>query len=332
VIVPAPAEAPPAEDFPDVQSAPPQDEFSGFAPSEPEPSLARQVQKKARKPRKPGALIAPLVCLAILAAVGAGYYVANIPRLGGELEGTPLTDSEPLGGVVPSADIDLPAEDRKEILADLAKSPAELKSKLARVVFRGEPEGLLIELQAGPDARFVRVDPNQDKMLAEYLKKHLERFDSERRDALVPNVQKFLTEWDHFRNTKGAKPPNISAYRNSVGLPALAGPLGWRLEAVWGSEKFPCFYEDKEGRLYFLLPKKATSFVVRGRQVPGEHFPGEYKIALTKPESGAGASRFKVEGMPEPGSANSKEELPGLSERPGMKSKSMDGDDEKMSP
>lgn len=330
LIVPEPETAPPEEAVAgEPVAAEEGDGFPVFAPTASEPSLARQVQKKARKSIGMGSLLTPILCLAVLATVGGWYYVTNIPRLNGELEGTPLTNPDPLGGVIPNSEIDLPAEDRKAILADLSESPAELKSSLARVVFRGSPDGLQVELQPGPDARFVRVDPNQDQRLVDYVQKRFEKFDLERRDALGPTVQQFLNEWDHFRNTKGAKSPNLAAYRNSVGLTALAGPLGWRLEAVWGSEKFPCFYEDSQGRLYFLLPKKAKSFIIRGRKVPGERFPGEFTIALTKPESGGGASRIPVESMPQPGSALSKKELPGMSERAGTKSEDDDEQDDK---
>jgi DNA-directed RNA polymerase subunit RPC12/RpoP len=327
IIVPEPETEPADASDADEESAPEDDGFPAFAAAESEPAIASPVHRKTQKSRGLSSLLAPVLCLAVLGAVGGWFYYVNMPRLEGDLEGTPLTDPEPLGGIVPNGQIDLPVADRKEILADLTQNPAELKSSLAKVMFKGSPEGLLIELEPGEEARLVRVDPKQDARLAKYTKQHVEQFDRERRQALGAAVREFLLDWDHFRNTKGAKAPNLATYRNSVGLTAMAGPFGWHVEAVWGSERFACFYEDSKGRLYFLLPKKVKSFVIRGRTVPGEYFPGDFKVALGKPESGAGASRIPIESIPKPGGARSNEEAPGMSERAGMDSMDSKDDD-----
>ena len=73
-------------------------------------------------------------------------------------------------------------------------------------------------------------------------------------------------------------------FRDSVGLTALSGGLGYHVVAVVGRQEHRCVFEA-DGALFFILPTTVGEFELIGRKMADGSipFPANFTVSLPPP-------------------------------------------------
>lgn len=224
----------------------------------------------------------PIVCILLLLAVVSGF------ALWGEIGGfRPLT-AEPLGefavpvATVDTSRLDLPQATVAQVLDELRESPRNLRSKYMWTEFQGSPRGIRVLLAEGEETMFYRVNVAAHPGLRKYAGENAARLDGPRKQEIEKMAAQFIREWESAPSIAEAI-SDLRAYRDTLGLASLVGPLGYHAVAEYGGLLYRCVYEDPEGNLYFLLPEGVTEFTLRGRALEnGETmFTKSYTVTVT---------------------------------------------------
>lgn len=214
------------------------------------------------------------------------------------------------------------------VLSALRDHTESLISDRMRMRFRAdEKKGMEITLESGEASQFVLFHPRSEPNLAAYCTSKVLEFDAIRKQELTAAAKSFFAAYQAAREAKTPMGQALAAYRDSVGLTAMSGGLGYVVEAQSGSIVSRCVYEDGDGRLYFLLPQGATSFQLRGRKlVSGKTpFEGVYTVSVTPAP--------KVEAKEKPGKEDEEkmeEEEDGLAPKTKPKGKAKPSDEKPM--
>lgn len=243
----------------------------------------------------------------LIAAVGGGWlgwYIwqqVQKEQLGGELTAEMADELELPPILVEKFSVKRDLEEVQPILTDLEKSPVPLKSSLMQVEFSGSKRGVFVRLEAGPTARFYRVDLSGNKQLLKYREKHAPDFEKQRVKLVEKQVTSFIADFEKVVAKKNDV-SSLKDYRNSFALPALVRGMGFHVVATHAQTIYPCVYEDRDGALYFLLPPTVKEFDITGREDNGgaETLKARFKVKVTgmmkvekKEGDAAGATKKK---------------------------------------
>ena len=276
---------------PEAAPAAPVDQFSpapwapGQLPVEPARQVPRPGSVASKLKRKPGggAWLIPVGIGLVLCGI-LGWFLwqqYQSERLVGEL--TAMTSS---GVDLPPAEINISLfkqspEEMKVVMAELERVPVPISSEVMRVQFGATKNAVTVRLSPGPQTQFYRVDIQGNPGLSKYLKSHTRHLEQLREAELEQATTDFANEYLQVLAKKADKSA-LNPFRNSLALPALVRGLGHQVEAVYGRTAYPCVYEDRDGGLYFLLPRGAEGFEIIGRKRHGNVvFSGTYHVTVT---------------------------------------------------
>ncbi|MFH5804276.1 hypothetical protein [Alienimonas sp. DA493] len=182
-------------------------------------------------------------------AGGAGTPAADA---GGMVDRATSNDEPPDGGNAPAAD-----------------APADLPN-----------EAILVTVRPGDAGRLVRVAALRERPeVKAWLEANPQLYGEKQVAFTKARVAFFSTVADGG---------DASPFRDSVALNAATDVTGWSVEVLADGRVLPCCRETDSGDLYFCLPRTATAFTIRGRNIPGvgPTFPFTYVAAVEPPPGG----------------------------------------------
>lgn len=248
------------------------------------PSGSQGALLKRRQKFRKVVYLVPIALVVSIASVGLYFLVKPEPPLVGKLKAERV-DVQELGPIlIDRAYCQVPEDQFAEVLEFLRTNPLRARSQLLRVEFQGLAKGVGVAIHTGDETEFVRVDPAEDARLQKFLARHAEVYDQRRRDTLQAAVPEFLTAIDR-RRKEGGEIENLLDYRNRVGLATSVHGFGFVVVARHRGALYPCVHEDRQGRLYFALPRQAREFELAGQQAspskrdPRE-FAGKYEVRI----------------------------------------------------
>ncbi len=264
---------PQAAPAPEVPAASP---FPDFAP--PSGSIARRV----RRPAKRSNLLANAAVAVVAVAAVAGGLWWLLGRPGEAATGT-LTAVRrgfvALAAVPVAPPAGVSEADAAKVLHAL-RSGLGLTSERLKVRITGETDRLSVEVGPGPKSETVVVPLAGRRDLRSLVAPHRDAIlrvqHAERQAALAA----FFRGYEgHLRG--GGPLPDLSDYRESIGLNAVVGATGYATEAVVAGVPYRCGYEDAEGDLYFFLPPGTAAFTLRGRDLADGSHPVRLDLAVS---------------------------------------------------
>jgi hypothetical protein len=242
-----------------------------------EPSYASALRRRRKQNR--WGLVIPLLGGIVLISIVIYFFVQNRPRLNGALIASAVDDVALPPGGVGRADVgELPKEVVDYVLDELAENPIRLTSSLMRTEFRGTRRGIEVRIFEGSETRFFRVAPGKNEHFADWVLDHADELEEPHYREFQSAVKRFFVE---FADAQGDL-PDLSDYRDSLGLNATVGRVGYNMAAIVAEKIYRCVYEDDEGRLFFLLPRKTRQFELVGRKLKNGQiiFPGHYDVEV----------------------------------------------------
>ena len=274
----------PATDPPTEVSPPPAEwgDFPQFSPTPlttelREPSYAGALRRRRKKSR--WGLVIPLLGGLALISIVIYFFVQNRPWLDGELTAVAIDDIElPPGGVGRNDISGLPKEVVDYVLDELRENPVRLISSLVGTEFRGTRRGLEVRVFEGNQTRFFRVAVGKNEHFADWVKDHANELEKPHFKEYQSVAKRFFVEYEAAQGDL----PNLTDYRDSLGLNVVVGRVGYNMAAIVSEKIYRCVYEDGEGRLFFLLPRKTKKFELVGRKLKNGQiiFPGHYNVQV----------------------------------------------------
>lgn len=282
--LPATAESGPAPEVVFAEAAPapwaPATAPVAAAPDEPafpvkaSAGTVRRVVKKRRGPL-PLWLIPAVGGLALI--VGLAWFVVpglipNLPQ--GELVANVVEGPDLPPALVDKSLLTGQADAIKAALAELERQPIPLLSSLMQVQFRGSARGLQVYLSPGAETVFYRVDLAGNPSLQSWLKGQGTAWQVVRDQQVESAAAAFLPVADGVLSGKQSA-MELTVFRDSLGLPALVGGLGYQVAARYQNRQYPCVYQQGLDFVWFLLPPGVREFTLEGRKpaVKGVEFP-----------------------------------------------------------
>ncbi|QDT38666.1 hypothetical protein [Stratiformator vulcanicus] len=289
--VAAAPEAPPEQ----IASPPvPPTETPAFNPAEfltvEEESVTGRTTKHRRKRgrgRSSGLIfstVVAVVCGLMIAVVVYRYAVDTGPRLTGEAVAAPSARAAlPPKSIVPPA-AGLPEESVALVMQALQPPGVPFKSRLMELRFVAAENAILVSVAESSATTLFAVPLGQESKVAAIVRLNRQQVAAlkykERRDEVL---QFFRVFSNTLRNGE-AIVPDDQGFRDTVGLNALTGVLGYSVEAVAEGRVYRCVYEDESGRIYFALPELTTEFQIRGRVLPdgSTPIPLDYQVTVAE--------------------------------------------------
>jgi hypothetical protein len=232
-------------------------------------------------------LLVPVVCIGLIAAVGAWLMQKPPVKLEGSLSGERLTDLELGPFRVNNEYLGKSKAEAQAVFERLENEPIRASSQLLTLEFKGSAGGISLSLRTAEGAEFYRVDPGTDKLLSKYLDEHRDEFKSAVQEQLTRSVPEFLAAVEK-RGDEKKEFAELAEFRDSVGLASLVSGFGYHVQAAIGKQAYPCVLEDKDGRLFFVLPEGTEEFEIVGRERGGKsskdatRFPGRFSVQVSK--------------------------------------------------
>ena len=242
---------------------------------------------KRRRRSKVLGLLVPVWCIGLIAGIGAWLMQKPPVKLEGTLTGERLTDLELGPFRVNNEYMGKSKDEAKAVFERLESEPIRATSQLLTLEFKGSAGGIGLSLRTADGAEFYRVDPGPDKLLAKYLDEHKSEFKTAVEDELTRSVPEFLAAVEK-RGDQKKEFAGLAEFRDSVGLASLVSGFGYHVQAAIGKQAFPCVLEDKDGRLFFVLPEGTKEFEIVGRERGGKtskdapRFPGRFSVQVSK--------------------------------------------------
>jgi DNA-directed RNA polymerase subunit RPC12/RpoP len=242
---------------------------------------------KRRRRSKVLGLLIPVWCIGVIAGIGAWLMQKPPVKLEGNLTGERLTDLELGPFRVNHEYVGKSKDEAKAVFERLENEPIRASSQLLTLEFKGSASGISLLLRTAEGAEFYRVDPGPDKLLAKYLDDHRSDFKTAVQDELTRSVPEFLAAVEK-RGDHKTEFPGLAEFRDSVGLASLVSGFGYYVQAAIGKQAYPCILEDKDGRLFFVLPEGTKEFEIVGRDRGGKtskdgpRFPGRFWVQVSK--------------------------------------------------
>lgn len=271
--LPLPAEldvAPPGA-VPEVVAAPPS-------------ALGRSLRKRdrRRKSQRVYAVAIPLACFVLFVVVIGFLTVGRPPELNGVLRATAAPLIEIPTGSVPIAELNLSADERSAVADEFSARPEVFTSSRMTCQVSAEQQTLQIHIKL-TDENFAwfAVNPTLDLNLQNWIRDNREPLNQLRRSRMTAAGTELCK--DKLRKADGTPVVfDAARYRDEFGFAALVQGFGFGVEAIANQQRVFAAHEDRNGILYFALPKDTAEFTLRGRSLSTAQplFPGEYRVAV----------------------------------------------------
>ncbi|MBX3443406.1 MAG: hypothetical protein KF774_13455 [Planctomyces sp.] len=259
----AAASAPPPEEDADAcgiainVSAPP----LIVTPVSPQAAAEAAYQRRQRRPNRGWIWVAGAFLLAAI-GIGAGFWMQSQSNVVESLEGEVIAATS-LTGFVSQKEVGLSDLEWSAIRAALEQRPAELRSPQMNLKFESAPRGLKVSLTPGKTGDLIAVPLLQTEGVGGFARKNPEVLRAPRIAALAAALKRMSARIQEA--TAAGRPPDLGDFGLSVGVTVLAGDLGFHCHAVIERNAFPCVFEDRDGRLYFLVPGGTDALTIRPR-------------------------------------------------------------------
>ena len=308
-------------------------DFSGQKTASPTAIPVNSPSKSLPRPNprstSTGLLIAVIVGVLALIGVAGWIYLKNRPVYSGAIAGARIpTTTTPLAVAVPWATIGIDQQTQMQVIEYFKRHKSSIISNMLTIEVGASTQGLEIRFLPTPEAALVSVDPRLIPDLKQLITQNEVAWNAHRLRVLV-EFSKELCVSVAKAQQEGTRVENLSSYRDVVAINALVRGLGRYSQAVTNNTVYPCVFEDKEGKLYFVVPAKATelSIVEKSFENQNRMLPSQYRIQATIPP--LTAVTRQIDAAP-PAPAESKKtapeldtEMPQAEEKPAMEMKSM---------
>jgi hypothetical protein len=224
---------------------------------------ATAMRMRRDRPRVRGWMWVSLAFVVAAIGIGAAFWWQQKSNPVYTARGEVLAETS-LSSVIPQKEIDIPEADWAAIKKALEQSPADLRSPQMNITFESAPRGIKVGLKPGRNRELVAVPIRDVPELVEASSSTNQAMREPRRKALAESLGEMSAQIQSA--TRAGKPADLSNFGVSVGVTGLGGPLGFACHAVIDRNAYACVFEDREGRLYFLVPTGATDFVIRPRE------------------------------------------------------------------
>lgn len=289
---------PPTQPFPFVPGAfpvaaplpPPEsptDPFDFSSARTPAAAASITPPKPKNRPQSSGSGLLIAVMVGVLAFVGVGgwLYVKNLPVYSGIVAGTRIpAASHSIPVSIPWVAMGVDASSQPPVIEYFKRHKSSILSNMLTIEISVSTQGLEIRLSPSNIATLVSVDPLQIPDLKKLIAAKELEWDATRKSELT-QFGKSLCENAAKAQLEGTRMSNISDYRNVVALNALVRGLGHHSQAVTNNTVYPCVFEDKDGKLYFVVPFQSTEILVQEKAIEGRSrvLPAQFRIQATIP-------------------------------------------------
>lgn len=260
-------------------------EISGF---DPEQLPSPVIQSRLRQRRTSRSPLLPLACGGILLLVTLGAWIFYDPtllqeELTGEINAS-VVDSQRLssraigGELVPESE-----EAYRDLAGSLTEVTGRVRSQWMVVEFSEAAGQVIVQLEVRRGQRLIRVSLSSTPGLQAFADAQSGRLDQLRREALAGEFSRLLDRWESKRQ-RDEPFEAWPEFRDSVGLTALSGGLGYHVVAVVGRQEHRCVFEA-DGALFFILPTTVGEFELIGRKMADGSipFPANFTVSLPPP-------------------------------------------------
>lgn len=274
----------------------------------------RGTTRRKKKDTVPNWLLG-IVFLGLIAIGGVvGYVVLQQPTvMGGTAPAFTVPQAEIPAAVIPWSLIEAPKDVRDDVERSLSRTPIPIVSSLMEVFIGANNQGLRITVGKGRNTEYVRLLKKDVPELTAYAKEHEAELIKQKNAAYSTAPKAFVEACARQIRKEGGD--NLASFRDTLGLGALTGSLGFQLTAMDGATEYRCVAEDDEG-FWFLIPSRLKTFFVEGRDMGGSRIPLHLEVRLGAPPSDLKLPPAGSRGMSPGKKGNaSPDDAPGLSER-----------------
>lgn len=283
---PAPATAAPPVIAPIPIVAPPPAEPQGFdfsklgAPSPRRDAPAPYAPKP--QSRGSGGLVGILLALILIAIAGiGGWWVSqNQPVYSALATGIQVPSTQGIAVSVPWAAINVEQSRQPPVIEYFKKHQTSLLNDMLKIEIAASINGL--EIRATPQVghQLIGVSPLANEDLKQFILSREGEWETARQ-AVLAQYGKDLCDNVLNAQLKGTKVANISDYRDVVVLNSLVKGVGRHVLASGSDQKlYPCIHEDREGKLFFVVPLKLRDFTIVKKTAEGlpDVLPAGFRI------------------------------------------------------
>ncbi|MEZ6039775.1 MAG: hypothetical protein R3C20_04665 [Planctomycetaceae bacterium] len=253
-----------------------------FIPTTPQTNITSKLKRRTRRGRNRIWTVAvPVIGFLLLLSLLAMFTLYSLPQLKGTLAAEVFSEPTVPRVTFPWSSTGLSTEEQEQLSKILEHAPEGFVSELMTCRLIADEKGLQVQLTAGEGHSWFVVDPTQSRALVLWAEKQQQYLSITRASEMKRRLADYCQ--DKIKQQAGEIfTIDAQQYRDSVGINTHVSALGYALEAFGSGRIVPCGHEDQQGRLYFLLPSKTRSFIMRGRMVGDgtKPFPGEYTIQV----------------------------------------------------
>lgn len=277
-VVQMPAAAPPAGpesfDFSRLESGVPKSSTS------PAPRRTVVAKESGNSGRMTG--IGVMVALLLAAGIGGWQVYKNQPVYIAAVGGTRAPAAQGISVSVPWAAVNVEPSRQPPVVEYFKRHQTAILSNILKIEIAASVNGLEIRAIPLEDAELIRIDPHANPDLTKYITANKAAWDAGRQKVLAQHGKE-LCDKILDAQLKGAKVPSISDYRDVVALNSLVRGLGRHVLAGSAGKLYPCIFEDKDGKLYFVVPIGTPDLMITEKTFEGQPhvLPSQFRLDVS---------------------------------------------------
>ena len=259
------------------------------APKAEAPRRTVAVKKSGGGGRTIGILV--MLALLILAGVGGWLILKNQPIYAAAVTGTHAPAGQGISVSVPWATVNVEQSRQPPVVEYFKRHQTAILSNILKIEIAASINGLEIRALPLEGTEIVGVEPYGTPDIKKFLLANETAWDTTRRQVLA-QFGKDLCDNVLDAQLKGGKVSNISDYRDVVALNSLVRGLGRHVLAGSDQKLYPCVFEDKDGKLYFVVPIGTRDLVVTEKTFEGQPhvLPSGFRLDVSVAPPAAGVT------------------------------------------
>lgn len=230
-----------------------------------------------------------MVVLLALVGVGGWLLFSNQPIYFAAVTGTHAPSSQGISVSVPWATINVEQPRQPPVIDYFKRHQTAILSNILKIEIAASLNGLEIRAIPVEGSELVGVDPHANPDLNAFIAANEAAWDAGRREVLA-KYGKNLCDNVLEAQLKGDKVANISDYRDVVALNSLVRGLGRHVLAGSAGKLYPCVFEDKDGKLYFVVPVGTRELKITEKSFEGQPtvLPPQFRLDVSVAPPAAG--------------------------------------------
>jgi hypothetical protein len=232
-----------------------------------------------------------MLALLVLAGVGGWLILKNQPIYAAAVTGTHAPAGQGISVSVPWATVNVEQSRQPPVVEYFKRHQTAILSNILKIEIAASINGLEIRALPLEGTEIVGVDPYGTPDIKKFLLANETAWDTTRRQVLA-QFGKNLCDNVLDAQLKGGKVSNISDYRDVVALNSLVRGLGRHVLAGSDQKLYPCIFEDKDGKLYFVVPIGTRDLVVTEKTFEGQPhvLPSGFRLDVSVAPPAAGVT------------------------------------------